>query len=45
VCSLSPSQCEPFLRSASVGQGVILDHRVFVLSQIVFILYLLLQTL
>jgi hypothetical protein len=27
--SLSPSRCEPFLRSASLGQGAILDHQVF----------------
>jgi hypothetical protein len=32
VCSLSlPFTREPFLRSASVGQDVILDRRVFVL--------------
>jgi hypothetical protein len=40
VCSLSPSRCEPFLKSASLGQGVILDRRVFSISQIIFILYL-----
>jgi hypothetical protein len=26
--SLSPYRREPFLRSASLGQGVVLDHRV-----------------
>jgi hypothetical protein len=40
VCSLSPSQREPFLRSASLGQCAVLDHRVFSLPQIIFILYL-----
>jgi hypothetical protein len=40
VCSLSPSRRKPFLRSASLGQGVILNRRVFSLLQIIFILYL-----
>jgi hypothetical protein len=40
VCSLSPSQCEPFLRLASLGHGAILDRRVVSLLQIVFIPYL-----
>jgi hypothetical protein len=40
VCYLSPSRRESFLRSASLGQGVILYHRVFLLLQIIFILYL-----
>jgi hypothetical protein len=40
VCSLPPSRHESFLRSAFLGQGVVLDHQVFLLSQIVFILYL-----
>jgi hypothetical protein len=35
VCSLSPSRREAFLRSASLGQGVILDRRVFFILQIV----------
>jgi hypothetical protein len=26
---LSLSRCEPFLRSASVGQGAVIDRRVF----------------
>jgi hypothetical protein len=33
VCSLSPYPCEPFLRSASLGQGAVLDRRVFPLLQ------------
>jgi hypothetical protein len=33
VCSLSPYPCEPFLRSASLGQGAVLDRRVFLLPQ------------
>jgi hypothetical protein len=45
VCSLSPSQHEPFLRSASLGQGAIPDRRVFLLPQIIFIFYLSLKTL
>jgi hypothetical protein len=45
VCSLSLSQCEPFLRSASLGQGVILDRREFSLLQMCFILILPLKTL
>jgi hypothetical protein len=32
-CHISPYQCEPFLRSASLGQGVVLNHRVFLLPQ------------
>jgi hypothetical protein len=32
-CSLSPYRCEPFLRSASLGQGAVLDRRVFSLPQ------------
>jgi hypothetical protein len=27
VCSLCPSQCEPFLRLAPLGRGVTLVHR------------------
>jgi hypothetical protein len=42
--SPSPYRHEPFLRSASLGQGVILDHRVFS-SANVFIFYLPLKTL
>jgi hypothetical protein len=45
VCSLSPFQRDPFFRSASLGQGAILDHLVFMLPQNIFILYLLLKTL
>jgi hypothetical protein len=45
VCSLSPSQCEPFLRSVSLGQGAILDRRVIASVKMSFILYLLLKTL
>jgi hypothetical protein len=45
VCSLSPSRREPFLKLTSLGQGAVLDHRVFFLLQIVFILYLPLKTL
>jgi hypothetical protein len=40
VLSLSPCRHEPFLKSASLGQGAILDHQVFLLLQIIFILYL-----
>jgi hypothetical protein len=40
VYFLSPYRREPFLRSASPGQGVALDHQVFLLSQNVLILYL-----
>jgi hypothetical protein len=40
TCSLSPSQREPFLRSAALRQDVILDRRVFSLPQIIFILCL-----
>jgi hypothetical protein len=40
VCSLSPSRHEPFLRSASLRQGAILNRRVFSLLQIIFIFYL-----
>jgi hypothetical protein len=36
VCSLSPYRCEPFLKSAFLGQGVILDRRVSSLSKNVF---------
>jgi hypothetical protein len=43
LCSLS--RREPFLKSASLGQGAVLDRRVFSLSQIIFILYLSLKTL
>jgi hypothetical protein len=45
VGSLSPYQREPFLRLASLGQGVVLDRRVSSLLQNVFIFYLLLKTL
>jgi hypothetical protein len=45
VCSLSPSQHEPFLRLAYLGQGAILDRQVFSLLQIICILYLFTQTL
>jgi hypothetical protein len=43
--SLSSYRREPFLRSASLGQGVVLDRRVSSHSQNVFILYLPLKTL
>jgi hypothetical protein len=33
VCSLSPYQREPFLRSACLGQGAILDRQMFSLPQ------------
>jgi hypothetical protein len=33
VLSLSPFRHEPFLRSASQGQGAVLDRRVFPLPQ------------
>jgi hypothetical protein len=36
VCSLSPFRREPFLRLASLEQGVILDRRVFSLLKSVF---------
>jgi hypothetical protein len=39
VCSLSPSRREPFLESASLGHGVVLDRRVFSLPQVHFILF------
>jgi hypothetical protein len=45
VCSLSPSPREPFLMPTSLGQGVVLDHRVFLLSQMCFIFNLKLKTL
>jgi hypothetical protein len=35
-CALSPFWCEPFLRSASLGQGVILNRQVFLLLQNLF---------
>jgi hypothetical protein len=38
-----PLQREPFLRSASLGQGVVLNHRVSSFPQNVFILNLLLK--
>jgi hypothetical protein len=40
VFSLSPSRREPFLRSASLWQGAVLNHRVFPFSQNILILYL-----
>jgi hypothetical protein len=43
LCSLS--RRESFLKSASLGQGAVIDRRVFSLSQIIFILYLSLKTL
>jgi hypothetical protein len=39
-CVFSPSQRESFLRSASLVQGVVLNHRVFSLPQIILVLYL-----
>jgi hypothetical protein len=45
VFSLSRSRREPFLKSTSEGQDAVLDHRVFFLPQIIFILYLPLKTL
>jgi hypothetical protein len=37
VCSLSPFQREPFLRSAFLGQGVILDCGMFASGKMYFI--------
>jgi hypothetical protein len=45
LCSLSPSRHELLLRSASIGQAAVLDHQVFPLPQIIFILNLSLKTL
>jgi hypothetical protein len=46
MCVLSPPyRHEPFLRSVFLGQGDILDHRVYSLPQNVFILYLPVKTL
>jgi hypothetical protein len=36
MCSLSPFRHEPFLRSASLGQGAILDHGVFCFRKNIF---------
>jgi hypothetical protein len=36
VCSLSPYQREPFMRSAFLWQGAVLDHRVSSLPQNAF---------
>jgi hypothetical protein len=45
MCVLSlPPGVSHFLRSAFLGQGVILDRRVFLLLQNVFILYLSFKT-
>jgi hypothetical protein len=38
VCSISPFQREPLLRSASLGQGAILDRGVFASAKMYFIL-------
>jgi hypothetical protein len=45
ICVLSLSQREPFLRPTSLGQGVILNHQVFLLPQISFIYLSSAQTL
>jgi hypothetical protein len=45
MCYLSPSRRESFLRSVSLGQGAVLNHRVFSLPQIIFILNVPLKTL
>jgi hypothetical protein len=34
VCSLSPYRREPFLWSASLGQGAVLDRQVFVSTNV-----------
>jgi hypothetical protein len=45
VCSLSPFRHEPFMRLVSLGQGAVLNRRVFLLLQNIFILNLPLKTL
>jgi hypothetical protein len=45
VFSLSPYRREPFLRSAFLGQGAVLNHLVPSLPQNVFVLYLPVKTL
>jgi hypothetical protein len=40
VCSFSPSRREPFLRSAPLGQGAVLDRWVIASTKMYFILYL-----
>jgi hypothetical protein len=37
-CALSPFRREPFLRLASLGQGVVLDRGVFASTKMYFIL-------